>query len=276
MPLQLHCQSQDSLPAEVFNLTPDRLRDQSLADIQQRKILHGNRKVPFAELFHISGDPSDGVLEFSGDLHSVHGIGAGMTSGLVRVVGNAGRHLGSEMRGGEIHVTGNVGDWLGAEMRGGLIRVHGNAGNLAGAAYRGSVRGMTGGTILVAGNVGDEAGHSLRRGLLAVAGDCGDFAGVNMLAGSLLIFGRCGRHPGAGMRRGTIAILGPHCPALLPTFRPGCRYEPVFMQLLLRDLERQGFSVPAELSRASYRIYHGDEVSLGRGEILAVEAARRS
>jgi len=43
------------------------------------------------------------------------------------------------------------------------------------------------------------------------------------------------------------------------------------MQLLLRDLARQGFKVPRNLSGASYRIYHGDEVSLGRGEILAVE-----
>ncbi len=272
MPLKLHCQPSDSIPIEVFNLPPDQLRDRPLDEIQCWQILHGNRKLPLAELFRISGDPSDNILEFSGDLHSVHGIGARMTSGLVRVIGNAGRHLGSEMQGGEIQVTGNVSDWLGAEMRGGLIRVYGNAGNLAGAAYRGSVRGMTGGTILVTGNVGDEAGHSMRRGLLAVAGDCGDFAGVNMLAGSLLIFGRCGQHPGAGMRRGTIAILGPHCPNLLPTFRPGCRYEPVAMQVLLRDLQRQGFAFPNELSRASYRIYHGDEVSLGRGEILAVEA----
>jgi formylmethanofuran dehydrogenase subunit C len=146
--------------------------------------------------------------------------------------------------------------------------VQGNAANLAGAAYRGSVRGMTGGTILVTGSVGDEAGHSMRRGLLAVGADCGDFAGVNMLAGSLLIFGHCGRHPGAGMRRGTIAVLGAEPPTLLPTFRAGCRYEPVFMQLLLRDLQGRGFAVPAELSRASCRIYHGDEVSLGRGEIL--------
>jgi formylmethanofuran dehydrogenase subunit C len=271
MPLTLQYSAPDTLPVEVHELTPDRLRDQSIDVIRRIAIRHGNRQEAVGDLFDVQGTAADEVLHFAGSLDSVHGIGAGMKSGAVHIEGNAGRHLGSEMHGGLIHVRGSASDWLGAEMRGGRIQVEGNAGNLAGAAYRGSVRGMTGGTIVVRGNVGNEAGHSMRRGLLAVAGDCGDFAGVNMLAGTLLLLGNCGIHPGAGMRRGTIALLGPSVPALLPTFRPGCRFDPVFMRVMLRDLERQGLALPDRATCGPYRIYHGDEVSLGRGEILVSE-----
>jgi formylmethanofuran dehydrogenase subunit C len=221
MTLQLKLTTAGSLPIEVFGVTPDHLRGRTLDEIERMPILHGNRTLPLAELFHVSGNAASERCEFSGDLRSVHGIGARMGSGMIVVSGSAGRHLGSQMIGGQIEVAGDVGDSLGAEMRGGLLRVRGSAANLAAAAYRGSVQGMTGGTILVGGSVGDEAGHSMRRGLLAVAGDCGNFLGVNMLAGSLLVLGRCGDHPGAGMRRGTIALLGSQHPALLPTFRPG-------------------------------------------------------
>lgn len=271
MPLELVSLTSDALPVEVHGVTPDQLRGRALTDIERWPVRHGNRTLALAELFRVRGDAGDGVLRFSGPLESVHGIGAGLQDGTVHVDGSGGRHLGAEMRGGAIRVTGNAGDWLGAEMTGGVITVEGNAGNLAGAAYRGSVRGMSGGTILVQGSVGHEAGHSLRRGLLAVAGDCGDFAGVNMLAGSLLLFGRAGRHPGAGMRRGTLAFLGPAPDGLLPTFRPGCCYEPVFMRLLLAELRRQGFAAAERSQPSRFRLYHGDMVALGRGEILISE-----
>lgn len=273
MPLELVSLASDTLPIEVQGVTPDRLRGHALAEIERWPIRQGNRSLPLAELFRVSGDAADGVVQFSGPLGAVHGIGAGMREGQLYVAGSAGRHVGAEMQGGEIRVAGDVGDWLGAEMAGGRIVVTGSAGNLAGAAYRGSVRGMTGGTILVEGSVGHEAGHSLRRGLLAVAGDCGDFVGVNMLAGSLLVFGRPGRNLGAAMRRGTIALLGCAPAALLPTFRPACRYEPMFMRLLLAELRRQGFP-PAEGSPPSrFRLFHGDMVALGRGEVLIAEPA---
>ncbi len=73
------------------------------------------------------------------------------------------------------------------------------------------------------------------------------------------------------MRRGTHCAARPERAALLPTFRPGCCFDPVFMRVMLRDLERQGLAIPDRTTCGPYRIYHGDEVSLGRGEILVSE-----
>jgi formylmethanofuran dehydrogenase subunit C len=188
------------------------------------------------------------------------------------VAGNAGRHVGSEMTGGTILVEGDAGDWVGGEMHGGLIDVRGRAGHLIGSAYRGSRRGMTGGTILVRGETGNEIGHTMRRGLLAVGGS-GDFVGLNMIAGTVLVFGPCGIRPGAGMRRGTIGLLGGNPPKLLPSFRAGGRDQLLVLQLLFRELVRLGYPVPEELMRCDYRMYHGDLVTIGRGEILIPELA---
>jgi formylmethanofuran dehydrogenase subunit C len=238
-----------------------------LADIEQLQIFHGNTKVPLAEFFHVSGDPTAGRMEWAGDLSGVHWIGAHTTDGQIRVCGNAGRHLGSEMSGGEIHVDGDAGDWVGGEMHGGLIHVRGRAGHLVGAAYRGSARGMTGGTILIRGPVGNELGHTMRRGLIAV-GAAGDLAGFNMLAGTIAVFGPSGIRHGAGMRRGTLAFLGGDPPPLLPSFRFACRYQPDVLALLLRHLQRLDFPLPGDLPRAEVDLYNGDLIEGGRGEVL--------
>ena len=86
-------------------------------------------KLALAELFSVSGDPSDGRIDLEGDLAGVHYIGYGMNSGEIHVHGNAGRHVGGEMSGGRIKVDGNAGDYAGCEMHGGLIQVAGNAGH---------------------------------------------------------------------------------------------------------------------------------------------------
>jgi formylmethanofuran dehydrogenase subunit C len=268
MPLKLAYHGQTSVPVEVEGLVPQRVRSLPLAEIEKFQIFHGNEKLPLAELFQVSGDPSDGRMEFSGELAGVHWIGAHMTEGSIHVEGNAGRHVGSEMTGGEIHVGGDAGDWVGGEMHGGLIHVRGRAGHLIGSAYRGSRRGMTGGTILIGGQVGNEIGHTMRRGLLVVGGDCGDFAGINMIAGTILIFGEPGIRTGAGMRRGTIGLFGNTPPKLLPTFRAGSVDRPLVLELLFRELNRLGFAVPEQHRTASYRMHHGDLVGVGRGEIL--------
>ncbi len=268
MPLTLQYQAQTSVPVEVEGIVPNLLCDKSLAEIQRLEIFHGNRPLPLAELFHISGDASDGRLEFEGALAGVHWIGAHMTEGVIHVAGDAGRHVGSEMTGGEIHVRGDAGDWLGGEMHGGLIRVQGSAGNLVGSAYRGSSRGMTGGTIAIDGNAGSEIGHAMRRGLLAVGGAGGDFAGVNLIAGTVLVFGPCGIRPGAGMRRGTIGLLGKDVPPLLPTFRRSGRCRPLVLELIFRQLLDLEFPVPHELFQSEYWSYDGDLVTTGRGELL--------
>jgi formylmethanofuran dehydrogenase subunit C len=267
MPLTLRYSESSSVPIEVAGITPDRVHNHSLAEIERLEIHHGNRKVSLAEFFAISGDPADRRIDFEGDLAGVHFVGYGMTGGEIHIHGNAGRHLGGQMSGGTIRVEGNAGDWVGAEMRGGLIQVSGHAGHLVGAAYRGSKRGMTDGTILIGGDVGDEIGVAMRRGMVAVKGSCGDAAGFNMIAGSILVFGRCGIRVGAGMRRGTIGVLGLEPPRLLPTFRRGGAFRPLFLRLIFGELARLGFSVDEGLIHSDLSLYHGDLVALGKGEV---------
>lgn len=268
MTLHLRYKGSTTVPVEVEGITPDTVGDKSLAKIERGDIYHGNVKVPLAEFFDATGDPSDQQIVWEGDLAGVHWIGAKMTAGRVRVVGSAGRHVGSEMKGGEIVVEGDVSDWVGGELHGGLIRVRGRAGHLAGAAYRGGTRGMTGGTLLIHGAAGNEVGHAMRRGLLAVGGGVADMAGFNMLAGTILVFGDSGIRHGAGMKRGTLGFFGPKRPELLPSFRHACRYRPEALQLVLRHLQRLEFAVSDELLRGTLDLYNGDLLEGGRGEIL--------
>lgn len=268
MTLRLNFQGQTNIPVEVEGVTPDAVRELSLAQIEKLPIFHGNQQQVLADFFTVTGDASDSRLEWEGDLSGVHWIGAKMKSGEVRITSNGGRHIGSEMRGGEIHVSGNVGDWLGGEMHGGLIHVRGNAGHLVGAAYRGSPRGMNRGTILIHGNAGNEIGSTMRRGLIAVGGRVGDMVGFNMLAGSVFLFGATGNRHGAGMKRGTIAFVGKECPQLLPSYRFSCRFRPDYLSLVARQLQKWGFASAELLHELSFDLYNGDMIEGGRGEIL--------
>ena len=265
MAIPLHYRGQTTVPVEVEGLIPSAVRDKPLSEIERWQIFHGKEKLPLAEMFNVRGDPADERIELEGDLSGVHWIGAGLDSGEIRVAGNAGRHVGSEMTGGSILVEGDAGDWLGGQMHGGRIEVRGRAGHAVGAAYRGSSRGMTDGTILVHGPAGNEIGHTMRRGLIAVGG-AADAVGVNMIAGTILVCGPCGIRPGANMRRGTIGLFGKARPALLPTFRYACRFRPVFLAMLLRHLRQQAY--PVALAVTECELFHGDLVTLGRGEVL--------
>jgi formylmethanofuran dehydrogenase subunit C len=267
MSLTLRYHAQTSVPVEIEGIVPDRLREKSLAEIERLEIFHGNRKLPLAEMFAISGDPADARIDFEGNLAGVHFVGYGMSAGEVHVHGNAGRHLGGEMTGGRIVVEGGAGDWVGGEMHGGTIQVSGSAGHLIGAAYRGSKRGMTDGTIMIGGDVGSEIGAAMRRGILAVGGSCGDAAGFNMIAGTILIFGTCGIRIGAGMRRGTIGLFGPDPPTMLPTFRKAGCFRPLFLRLLFRELAQLGFRSGDIVLETDLLLYHGDLVALGKGEV---------
>ena len=270
--LQLRYTADTSVPVEVEGLTPTAVRERTLAEIERFEIFHGNRKVPVAEMFEVTGDPTDARLEFDGNLSGVHWLGAHMSEGEIHIRGDAGRHVGSEMTGGVIHVHGNASDWVGGEMHGGLIHVHGNAGHLVGSAYRGSATGMTAGVVLIDGSAGNEVGLTMRRGLLAVGGACGDFVGANLIAGTVLVFGPCGNRPAASMRRGTVGLLGANPPPLLVSFRRSCACQPTFLRLILRHLESLGFAVPRACYEATYGVYHGDHVAVGRGEILIRES----
>jgi formylmethanofuran dehydrogenase subunit C len=268
MALQLQYQDGASVPLEVEGITPDQVRDQTLADIEKLPVFHGNEPGKLADFFQVSGDPTDETIVWSGDLTGVHWIGAGMQHGQIKVEGDVGRHVGSEMAGGNIEVTGNASDWVGAEMQGGMIHVAGRAGHLIGSAYRGSPQGMVGGTIRIDGDVGNEIGHSMRRGLLVVGGNCGDLIGFNMLAGTICVFGESGIRHGAGMRRGTLAFLGSERPELLPTFCYACRYQPDMLRLLLRRLGQLGMDIPETLVESEFDLFHGDLIEGGRGEVL--------
>ena len=268
MTLKLSYHGTTAVPVEIEGLTPDWACDKSLAEIEQFVIFHGNRRIPLAEMFRITGDARDKQFEFEGNLAGVHWIGAQMATGRIHIHGPAGRHIGSEMSGGEIQVHGNSGGWVGAEMHGGFIHVHGNAGHLVGAAYRGSPKGMTGGTIIIDGNAGNEIGLTMRRGLIAVGGATGDMIGFNMIAGTVLAFGECGIRPGAGMRRGTIGLFGPNPPPLLPSFRYASTFQPQVVSVLLRSLRSKGMKLDESLLTAEFDFYQGDLVSVGRGEIL--------
>ncbi len=268
MTLILTYRGETSIPVEIEGLIPAWAADKSLAEIEKFEIFHGNRRLPLAEMFDVTGDATDAHLVFEGNLEGVHWIGAHMASGRIDIRGNGGRHIGSDLRGGEIHVEGHAGDWLGAEMRRGSIQVRGNAGDLVGAAYRGSPRGMTGGTIVVAGQAGHEIGCSMRRGLIAIGGSAGNFLGFSMIAGTVLVLGESGLRPGAGMRRGMLGLFGDRPPALLPTFRFTATHRPQIMSVLLRTIRSQGLAVDEALLASEFDFYQGDMLTVGRGEIV--------
>lgn len=268
MPLVLTPRFTEKLPIDATGLTPGKLADKGVGEIEQLPLLQGNREVPLGDLFKVAGNASDGVLRFEGDLSSVHQIGAGLDAGEIQVAGPAGRHAGSGMRGGTLTIAGDAGDWLGAEMRGGRIRVGGNTGHCAGAAYRGSRKGMTGGELLIAGSAGDEVGAALRRGLIAVGGATGACCGYRLIAGTILCFGAVGLRPGAEMRRGTLGLLGTSVPALLPTFRFDCRYRPQFLRLYLRRLRSLSYAPAVAADIVDVARYSGDLLAGGKGELL--------
>lgn len=268
MPLVLSLRVATTLPIEVEGILPEVCEGKSLAEIERLTILHGKDQLSLAEIFRASGAVDDGELVFEGDCRGVHWIGAKMTRGRIRILGNSGRHLGSQMDGGEITLDGSCGDWLGPEMRGGKITVRHDAGHQVGAAYRGSARGMRGGEILVHGNAGNEIGARMRRGLIAIAGKSGDAPGYAMLAGTILLFGEGGKNPGGNMRRGTIAYLGESAPELLPTFRAASRHRPIFMNLLLSKLGAAGFPIHPRRLATTFHFHTGDHLEGGRGEIL--------
>jgi formylmethanofuran dehydrogenase subunit C len=270
MPLTITLTTPSSIPLEVDSVQLETVRTQSPDEVKRTPIQRGNEQVALGEFFHVEGTASDDEeLVWVGDCSKVKCIGTHWKRGRIRIVGNAGMHLGAEMTGGEILVEGHAADWAGAEMHGGQIRILGNAGHLVGAVYRGGRRGMTGGEILIHGNAGNEIGHTMRRGLIAIGGQAGDAVGFNMIAGSIFLFGETGIRPGAGMRRGTIGLFGSAAPPdVLPTFRLAATYRPVFLQLYFRELSRKGFPVPLECLQSRYRRYLGDFLELGKGEIL--------
>ncbi len=273
MSIYLRTRVTDSLPIDVRAVRPNLFEESSLERLSRQKILHGNREVECGELFDIfrSGDVAD--IVWQGNLSSVHQIGYQMKHVVMRIEGNAGRHVGSQMTSGEIIVDGDAGDYLGLQMFGGIIRVTGNAGESVGGRYPGSKSGMNRGTILVDGDAGNGVGVGMRRGLIAVAGNVGSGTGWNLLAGTIVVFGSCQASVGQNLKRGTIILAGEQttfrrhrCPA---NFRYAGTYQPAVLPLISRWLKTLEFSFPDRLlGPRLFNQFAGDLLKGERGEVM--------
>lgn len=260
--LTLTLKEPTAVPLEAECLSPDVLAPLALTETRALPVFLGKRQHRLEDHFTVEGSGSE-EIEIRGDATKVKWIGRGMTRGRIRVVGNAGMHLGAFMTGGNIEVTGNASDWVGGEMSGGTIRIGGKAGGQLGCAYRGSMSGMSGGTILVEGSAGIELGMRMKRGLIAVRGPVRDFAGLQMKGGTIVLMSGAELRTGAWIQRGTIISLKPL--KLLPTFHHACDYNPVFLRLYAKHLATLGFPLP---SGGIYHRYAGDAAVPGKGEIL--------
>jgi formylmethanofuran dehydrogenase subunit C len=265
--LTLTLKEPTAVPLEAEVLTPDVLAPLRHADARALPVFLGKRQRRLDDFFSVEGDGSE-EIELRGDLTKVKWIGRGMTNGRIRVVGNAGMHLGAYMTGGTIEVTGNASDWVGGEMAGGRIHIRGNAGGQLGSAYRGSMSGMSGGEILVEGTAGIEMGMRMKRGLIAVRGPVRDFAGLQMKGGTIVLMNGAELRTGAWIQRGTIISLKPL--QLLPTFAHACDYNPTFLRLYTKHLAPLGFSLPLD---GIYRRFTGDAAVPGKGEVLIWQPA---
>jgi len=264
-PLKLKLRSRPPCQLDASMLVPDALAGKSRDDIARIELQGWNQAFPLGELFKISGEDAQ-KLTLEGVDGSLLRIGAGMQSGELTVIGDAGDYAGESMRGGTLQVRGNAGDYLGAGMRGGSISVAGNAGAFAGSARAGYTKGMTGGTIVVHGDASDRAGDRMRRGLLLIEGKAGRYCASRMLAGTIAVLGQIGTHAGYLMRRGTL-ILNEAPDEVLPTFNLNGQPELLAMRLLLASIARRH---PAfrPLVEARFDRWLGDLGAEGKGEMF--------
>ena len=125
---------------------------------------------------------------------------------------------------------------------------------------------MTEGTILIDGSAGDDLGASMRRGLVAVGGSCGEAAGFGMIAGTILVFGSCGRYPGP-RSPGDDRTLRRRSAAITSDLPAAGRFRPLFLRLIAAELARLGFPMARGFPEGELTLYHGDLVSLSKGEV---------
>jgi len=253
---------------DVSCLTPEKVAGMSLDQIRTLPIHQGNRQVSVGELFAVAGGVSD-ELVFSGCSQLDH-VGQGMSTGRIRVEGDAGAYVGTAMRSGEIVISGSVGIFAACGMRGGTLTVGGNAGDFLGGALPGEMRGMRGGLVRVLGNAGDRAGDRMRRGAILIGGNAGECCASRMIAGTIAVFGTIGERAGYGMTRGTL-LCATAPDRILPTFNECGTFELGFLTLLFKQWATLGAPF-AELSGRSPRVQRlmGDLGAGGKGEILVL------
>ncbi len=252
---------------EAECITPDAFATLDEAAIARLPVWDGPHTIPLGDVFQVRGGASSRV-RVAGDLEMVDALGAGMTTGELRVEGSVGRYAGTRMAGGELHVSGDAADGAGLEMTGGSLDIAGNAGDRLGAGRLAAARGMAGGEIIVRGNAGSEVGATMRRGTVVVAGNAGPRAGIGMIAGNVIVFGGAGDDPGRFNKRGTIVVFG--SVSVSPNYQYDCTYRPPHIAVTLVHLQsRRNLSIDGGLLAARFRRYSGDMAELGRGEILA-------
>ena len=272
MPLTFELKSSPALPLDVRNLNPDRVADLPIEHICNVQIGLGNRLVPMSDWFHVSGNSSDGKVEFVGNLEEVHFVGHSLESGTIKINGSVGRHVGASMSGGLIEITGNVCDYAGYEMTGGTIVVRGDAGDHVGGCFPGAKFGMNRGTILVAGSAGKGVGYRMRRGTIVVGGDVAENAAWQMRAGTIIVFGKCEGPPGIDMKRGTILVGNVHRVSRSFVEAPGAPAN--VLNLLVRWLEginaEYGLTFPEIQTEEPSRAWCGDSLTGSRGELIEI------
>ena len=246
-------------------LVPDRLAGKAMSDIAALPIGTTRAGLRVGELFKVTGKDASSIV-FERGSRRFDQVGAGMTSGGIRVVGDVGFRAGREMGGGMLVIEGNAGEELGSGLSGGRIEVIGNAGDRLGAPLAGELQGVSGGTIVVRGKAGHRAGERMRRGLIAVLKGCGDHLGLGMIAGTIVVTGRVGAMPGYLMKRGSL-LLDRRPDVLSPTFVDCGNADIAFSGLLDRFLIAEKILDRPLLGSSPTRIC-GDNAVFGKGEIL--------
>jgi formylmethanofuran dehydrogenase subunit C len=264
-PLVLSLRQAPAQRLDLSPLVPNRLAGLSAGDIAAIALQTTRERVCVDDLFHVQmGDPSH--IRFEGGSERFDRLGCGMSSGEIRIEGDAGCQVGRLMTGGQLVIAGSAGPWAASGMKGGSIEITGSAGDRLGGPLAGEMTGMRGGVVVVRGDAGARAGDRMRRGMIVIEGKAAAYAGSRMIAGTLIIRGRAGPLPGYLMSRGTI-VAADGCEALSPTFADCGTHEFVANALMAAYVRPYSADIAAMLWRPWRRLL-GDMAVIGKGEIF--------
>jgi formylmethanofuran dehydrogenase subunit C len=246
---------------DLLNINPLALSRLNQSEAERLEVGTTRTGVRLGDCFTVALDGSD-TLTIEGGHERLDRVGASLSEGAIRVIGDVGQRLGEGMAGGSLKVAGHAGPYAGAGATGGTITVEGDAGDYAGGAVYAAKAGLDGATLIIRGTAGTHLGDRMRRGIL-LAGWAGAYAGSRMIAGTLAALS-VGDHPGYGMRRGTL-LVGAHG-RLSPTFVETGTHDLVFLKLLAKSLTGLSGEHAALLDRPMRR-YSGDLATIAKGEI---------
>lgn len=254
---------------DLSGLLPALAPRPSLFKLAKLAVGGGIHTVYLGDVFTIAGEAGDDIV-IEGGSDRLDGVGAGLSTGNVTLVGDAGANAGRHMTGGRFDIKGNAGAYLATGMKAGTIHVTGSAGDFTGAVGTGKRFGMTGGTVIVEGSIGARAGDKMRRGQILVRGKTGPAAGSRMVGGTIVAEGGFGPQAGELMRRGT--LIGPSADHMLATFGDCGLHDLVILKVMARAWARElGTLAPRPLPPVVRR-FAGDLAAIGKGELLITAA----